>query len=105
MINWELCKKFKFDQTIKSYMYKPESPGKWDTKFSGILRYKQKTKSSVSQQQQKKKKKKKKTGKKRTCQIVNFVVPVKIKESKKKDMYIDLIKELKKIKINETRRW
>ena len=25
MIHWELCKKFKFNHTIKWYMYKPES--------------------------------------------------------------------------------
>ena len=38
---------------------------------------------------------------KRTCRIVNFAVPadyrVKLKESKKKDKYLDLAKELKKL--------
>ena len=39
--------------------------------------------------------------KKRTCKIVDFVVPadqrVKLKESEKKDKYIDLAKKLKKL--------
>ena len=47
-------------------------------------------------QQQKKKKKEKK----RTRRIVNLAVPadhlVKLKESKKKDWYLDLARELKK---------
>ena len=37
--------------------------------------------------------------KKRTCKIVNFAVPadqrIKLKESEKKDKYLDLAKELK----------
>ena len=45
-----------------------------------------------------KKKKKKRTN--RTCQIVDFAVPadygVKLKESEKKDKYLDLVRELKK---------
>ena len=39
--------------------------------------------------------------KKRTCKIVNFTVPadhrIKLKECEKKDKYIDLAKELKKL--------
>ena len=39
--------------------------------------------------------------KKRTCKIVDFIVPadhrVKLKESEKKDKYIDLARELKKL--------
>ena len=38
--------------------------------------------------------------KKRTCKIVNFVVPadhrIKLKESEKKDKFVDLARELKK---------
>ena len=42
VIHWELCKKLKFNQTIKWYMHKPESILKMrGTKFSGILTYKQ----------------------------------------------------------------
>ena len=39
--------------------------------------------------------------KKRTCRIVDFAVPVdhriKLKESEKKDYYLDLTRELKKL--------
>ena len=48
----------------------------------------------------KKKKKKEKKKKKRTCRIVHFVVPadhkVKLKESEKRDKYVDLARGLKK---------
>ena len=47
----------------------------------------------------KKKKKRKSTKKRRTCEIVNFAVPadhrIKLKDSKKKDKYHDLARELK----------
>ena len=46
-------------------------------------------------------KKKKKKKKKRSCKIVNFAVPadqkVKLKESEKKNKYVDLARELKKL--------
>ena len=49
----------------------------------------------------KKKKKEKKKEKKGTCKIVDFAVPadyrIKLKESEKKDKYLDLARELKKI--------
>ena len=39
--------------------------------------------------------------KKRTCKIVNFAVPadhrIKLKECEKKDKYLDLVRELKKL--------
>ena len=45
--------------------------------------------------------KKKKKKKKRTCKIVDFAVPadhrVKLKECEKKDKYLDLARELKKL--------
>ena len=45
--------------------------------------------------------KKKKKKRKRTCKIVNFAVPVdsriKLKECEKKDKYLDLARELKKL--------
>ena len=47
------------------------------------------------------KKKKKKRKKKRICKIVDFAVPVdhriNLKESEKKDKYLDLARELKKL--------
>ena len=43
--------------------------------------------------------------KKRTCRIVDYVIPadhrVKLKENKKKDKYLDLARELKKTKEHE----
>ena len=46
-------------------------------------------------------KKKKKKKKKRTCKIVDFAVPadhrIKLKECEKKDKYLDLVRELKKL--------
>ena len=54
----------------------------------------------ISQQKEKKKEKK------RTCQIVDFAVPadhrVKLKESEKKDKYLDLAREQKKTVEHET---
>ena len=41
VINWDLCKKLKFDHTIKWYMHKPESILENETKCSGIFRCKQ----------------------------------------------------------------
>ena len=43
----------------------------------------------------------KKKKKKKTCQIVDFAVPadhrIKLKECEKKDKYLDLVRELKKL--------
>ena len=77
--------------------------GLWHTHSSPNLG--QKTRSYNNQQQQKKKKKKKekkkRKKKKRTCKIVDFAVPadhrIKLKECEKKDRYLDLAKELKKL--------
>ena len=42
VVNWELCKKLKFDHTTKWYVHKSESVLENDTlKISGIWRYKQ----------------------------------------------------------------
>ena len=71
----------------KWYMHSPESIlGFWDTNRSPNLD--QTTRSSGSQQ------------KKRICQIVDFAVladhGVKLKESEKRNKYLDLVRELKK---------
>ena len=62
------------------------SLGFWDTNRSPNLG--QTTRPSNKQQ------------KKRTCQIVDFAVPadhrIKLKESKKRDKYLDLAREIKK---------
>ena len=42
VIHWELCKKVKFDHTVKlANALTRICSGEWNTKFSGILRYKQ----------------------------------------------------------------
>ena len=70
--------------------------GLWHTHGSPNLG--QKTRLNNNQQKKKKKKKKKK---KRTCKIVDFAVPadhrIKLKECEKKDKYLDLARELKKL--------
>ena len=75
------------------------------TKFFGSLRTTngssnlgQTTRPSDSPRKKKKKKRKKK---KRTRQVVDFAVPaeqrVKLKESEKRDKYLDLAREMKKL--------
>ena len=95
--HWELCKKLKFDLANNLYALPKICPrewdaqtpfGFWDTNRSPYLS--QITRSCNSQQK-----------KKRTCRIVDFPVPadhkVKLKESKKKNKYVDAAKELKKL--------
>ena len=56
VINWEFCKKIKFDHTNKMYMHNPESqrenaqtsPGFWDT--NGSPNHDQTTRPSDSQE-------------------------------------------------------
>ena len=80
--------------------------GFWDTNRSPNLgkttrpRDSQKKKKKKRKKERKKKEKKKRK-KKRTCRIVDFVVPadhrVKLKESEKRDKYLHLARELKKL--------
>ena len=97
VIHWEMCKKFKFDHTNKWYMDNPAAVqenntapmGLWHTDGSPNLS--QKTRPYNNQQQKKK----------RICKIVDFAIPadhrIKLKECEKKDKYLDLAKELKKL--------
>ena len=98
LIHWEMCKKFKFDHTNKWYMHNSapvlendrQTPmGLWHT--DGSLNLGQKTRPYNNQQQQKKK-----IGK-----IVDFAVPadhrIRLKECEKRDKYLDLARELKKL--------
>ena len=99
VINWEMCQKFKSDHTNKWYMHNPafilENDAHkllWDFDITdGSLNLVQKTRPYNNQQQQKK----------RISKIVNFAVPavhrIKVKESEKKDKYLDLARELKKL--------
>ena len=92
----ELCKKFKFDHVNKWYMYNLEFVLEnekhkllWDFEIQtdNLILARQLDLMIVNK-------------KKRTCRIVDFAVSVdhkvKIKESKKRDQYIDLARELKK---------
>ena len=96
VIHWELCKKMKFDHTTKWYMHKPESvlenePHKilWNFEIQTHYLIPARRPDLVII---------KKKG--RTCCIVNFAIPadhrVKIKESIKRDKYLDHARELKK---------
>ena len=96
VIHWEMCKKFKFDHTNKWYMEKLSTcPRKWLAQTPVGLRYTNgspnlgpKTRPYNNQQ------------KKKICKIVDFAVPadnrIKLKESEKRDKYLDLARELKK---------
>ena len=94
VIYWEMCKKFKFDQTNKWYMHNPAAVLENDThKLFDIL-----TDHLISARRPdliiiyKKKKE--------NLQIMDFTVPadhrIKLKESKKKDTYLEFARELKK---------
>ena len=97
VIHWELYEKFEFDHTNKWYMHNPESVLEnemhkllWDFEIQ--------TDHLISPRWPDLKIINKK---KRVCKIVDFAVPadhwVKLKESKKKDIYQDLDRELKKL--------
>ena len=96
-INWGLCWKLKFNH---KYLQNPASVLENEThKF--LWDFEKQTDHLISARRpdliiiSKKKKKK------RTCRIVDFAVPadhrVKLKESEKKDKYLDLPRELKKL--------
>ena len=96
VVNLELCKKFKIDHTNKWYMHNPESflENKtpkllWDfgIQTDYLISARQPDLVIINM-------------KKKTCRIVDFVVPadhrVKLKESEKKNKYLDLARGLKK---------
>ena len=97
VIQWEMCKKFKFDHTNKWYMRNPAPvlendtrKPQWDfNKQTGHLIPARRPDLIIFNQ------------KKRICKIVDFAVPadqrINLKESEKKDKYLDLAKELKKL--------
>ena len=95
MIHWELCKEYKFDHTNEWYIHNPESVLEnethkllWDfeIQMDHLISARRLDLIIINK-------------KKRTCQIVDFGVPadhrVKLKENKKKDKYLDLVRELK----------
>ena len=97
VIHWEMCKKFKYDHTNKWYMHSPalvleNSTHKLLRDFDIYTDHRISTRRldliiiNIE---------------KRTCKIVDFAVPadhrIKLKDSEKKDKYLDLARELKKL--------
>ena len=101
VIHWEICKKFKFDHTNKWYMYNP-APVLGNNTYRLLWDFHIHTDHLISARRpdliiiNKKKKRKK-----RTYKVVDFAVPadyrIKLKEYEKKDQYLDLARELKKV--------
>ena len=98
MIHWEMCKKIKFDHTNKLYIYKPASVLEndthkllWDFNIhtDPLIPARRPDLIIIN-------------NKKIICQIVDFAVPadyrIKLKECEKKDKYLDLARELKKLR-------
>ena len=91
VIHWELCKKLKFDHANKWYMHNPATFLENETDKL-LWDFKIQTDHLISARR---------PDLIRTCRIVNFAVPadykVKLEEGKKKDKYLDLTRELKKL--------
>ena len=101
MIQWEICKKFKFDHSNKWYTHNPAFVLEndthkflWDFDIHANHLISARRSDLINNQPQKKKKKKK-----RICKIVDFAVRadhrIKQKECEKKDKYLYLARELK----------
>ena len=97
IIYWEMCKKFKFDHTNKCYMYNSASvlendthKLQWDFEIDTEHLISPRRPDLIII-----------NTKKRICKIVDFDVPadyrIKLKECEKKDKYLDLARELKKL--------
>ena len=100
VIHCELCKTFKFDHTNKWYMHNPASVLEndthkllWDFDIQADHLISARRPDQIIMNNNNKKK--------RTCKIVDFAVPadqwIKLKECEKKDKYLDLARELKKL--------
>ena len=96
-IQWEMCKKFKFDHTNKLYMHNPAlvlenntCKLQWDFDIHMDHRISARRPDLIIINK-----------KKRNCKIINFAVPadhkIKLKECEKKDKYLDLAREVKKL--------
>ena len=97
VIHREMCKKFNFDLTNKRYIHNPEHVLKnntykllWDFEIHSDYRISARRPGQIIINK-----------KKRTCKIVDFAVQadhrIKLKECEKKDKYLDLARELKKL--------
>ena len=95
--HWELCKKLKSDHTNKGYMHNPASvlenetheiPWYFEIKTDHLISARRPDLIIIN-------------NKKRTGKIADFAVPadprVKLKDNEKKDKYLDLARELKKL--------
>ena len=105
VIDWEMRKKFKIDHTNKWYMHNPAHVLENDT-HKLIWDFNIQTDHLIPVRRPdliiiNNKKKEKKEKKKRICKVVDFDVPadhrINLKESEKKDKYLDLARELKKL--------
>ena len=98
MIHWELCKKFKFDHTIKCYMHNPESVMEnvmhkvlWDSEVQTdhLILVRRLDLVKVNK-------------KEKPCRIVVFAVPadhrLELKENEKRNKYLDLARKFEKYK-------
>ena len=104
VVHWKMCRKFQFDHTNKWYMHN-SAPVLENDSHKLLWDFNIQTDHLIPARRpdliiiNKKKKKKKK--RKRICKIVDFAVPadhrINLKESEKKDKYLDLAKELKKL--------
>ena len=97
VIHWEMCRKFQFDQTNKWYMHNPapvlENDSHkllWDFNIQTdhLIPARRPDHIIINK-------------KMRICKIVDFAVPadhrINLKESEKKDKYLDLAREIKKL--------
>ena len=97
VIHWEMCRKFQFDHTNKWYMHNPipirenDSHKLWVFNIQMDLLIPARRPDLVIINKKKK----------RICKIVDFAVPadhrINLKETEKKDKYLDLARELKKV--------
>ena len=97
VIHWEMCKKFKFDHANKWYMHNPAPVLENDThkllwdfdiQTDHLISTRRPDLIIISK-------------KKKICKIVDFAFPadhrIKLKECEKRDKYLDLARELKKL--------
>ena len=97
VIHWEMCKKFKFNLANKWYMHNPAPVLEngthkllwdFDIQTDHLISARRPDLIIINK-------------KKRICKIVDFAVPadhrIKLKECEKKDKYLDLARELKKL--------
>ena len=97
VIHWEMCRKFQFDHTNKWYMHNPAPVLEngthkllWDFNIQTDLQIPARRPDLIIINKRK-----------RICKIFDFAVPanhrINLKEREKKDKYLDLARELKKL--------